>query len=1160
MKGCSDEACDSSKLHAVRKAERAKAVGEGGASVDRVVQCWDALQEHLCFEHHCILAVILRVNRMTMAREWFAESARQHAASQRASGELVPYRKTTGLLAGGLSPGAAVFATCELSDGKGRLVQVGRRGKVVGVATTGVEEAELRVLVEFEADGAQSSSRWNLIPDNHFTTKRTVAGGFELGAPVRTARELKLRNSPDTAVGLDCAGSVLGPVAHDPRRLSVEFENGVRMNVLPSDLAPPAELQLGQLVWLKAHVRRSGKIVVHEGGRGTVLGRANDVGSVRIRVKFESSAEGTESTVTVPPSHLTTAAPPPLPDGLEPGEVVWLTCDLTEGGKMLVHAGCRATVLKARESDGTVKVECDEEYDGTGTCSAFVDASMHLTRTQPEPKLGFRVGDACWSGAALELGTGLFSESIPALTAGTIIGHSPTGVHVRVRFGEFGATPVLCKASLIFASEEAARTNNASLVAAQRRQREAQLERDAERLRAERERMAQKALEEEEARRRTQKERAAEERRHAEMEVQAKERRAEARRRAEEESAAAKARAKADAAEREAKRAAAEAQREDVGTAIYRATCDGHLRSLRQQLKRLEGLGVKKRKAVQRWCNESGQTHLYVAAERNRAEEVVLLLDAHFALDLQLQPAAVGFEGATPLYAACERGHLRIVQILLQRGADPTRLVRGELTYSQVSRDAGHAEVADTVERAAEEWARRQARESARTQARETASTQPTAASSELRQPSGTAQRYQPRLNAITEDFDENLEEGEREGEGEGEREGGDGDGESGADEGAEGSGDEARTDRPLSYWQEQLETASTAEALRRAISAVELADHDRLVYGSTLDQARDRLEAMQLAAATSLESLGCALPSHLIAGGGLSLTSSSIAPKAFVSAHTILVVDCSGSMKRADVVASEEGARITRAQAVRDLLGQNFLRTQIDAGAVASERVSLIKIQGLAGVLRTLPFALFPLDASLSDRIADSLGEPHSHGPYLPALRLLARLVELVAPYLLPRAKTSVLFLSDGRPSDRVDQSVLPRQLDEALVRVHAAFTRTHSFLEAFQLLGFGEVDEDVLRAMARSMPGNVATFQACSGAGSYKALAQSVSTFSSSVVVSRLSSVSHIDGPARVLRSVNRTLDHHMARYNGCQVVRCPDDPALTCRCYLVILRACL
>jgi hypothetical protein len=52
-----------------------------------------------------------------------------------------------------------------------------------------------------------------------------------------------------------------------------------------------------------------------------------------------------------------------------------------------------------------------------------------------------------------------------------------------------------------------------------------------------------------------------------------------------------------------------------------------------------------------------------------------------------------------------------------------------------------------------------------------------------------------------------------------------------------------------------------------------------------------------------------------------------------------------------------------------------------------------------------------------------------------------------------MPRAKTNVLFLSDGRPSDRVDERLLPSRLLGELTHVHEALTRTHTYLESFQV-----------------------------------------------------------------------------------------------------------
>ena len=46
-----------------------------------------------------------------------------------------------------------------------------------------------------------------------------------------------------------------------------------------------------------------------------------------------------------------------------------------------------------------------------------------------------------------------------------------------------------------------------------------------------------------------------------------------------------------------------------------------------------------------------------------------------------------------------------------------------------------------------------------------------------------------------------------------------------------------------------------------------------------------------------------------------------------------------------------------------------------------------------------------------------------------------------------------------------RIDERVLPRELQGALERVNEAFVCSQSFLESFQLLGFGEADETARR-----------------------------------------------------------------------------------------------
>ena len=246
-------------------------------------------------------------------------------------------------------------------------------------------------------------------------------------------------------------------------------------------------------------------------------------------------------------------------------------------------------------------------------------------------------------------------------------------------------------------------------------------------------------------------------------------------------------------------------------------------------------------------------------------------------------------------------------------------------------------------------------------------------------------------------------------------------------------------------------------------------------------------------------------------------------------SAHTVLVVDCSGSMRNDDVATGNDGEYIARFEAVRRVLLESFVRGQLAAGAQPSERVSLIKIQTDGRDDLAVPFALFPLDSGLADRISSALSEPRSHGHYLPALRRLRRLIELTRPHLLAHARTSVLLLTDGKPSDQCDPRELKQLIRDDLAQLDG--------LEQFQLLGFGEADEATLSMMAANVPGGVATCELIQGPGGYTSLMTSVSTFSSSVTISRVSSVSAVTHK-KPLRRVSRSFTERLDRYPDCDI----------------------
>ena len=123
------------------------------------------------------------------------------------------------------------------------------------------------------------------------------------------------------------------------------------------------------------------------------------------------------------------------------------------------------------------------------------------------------------------------------------------------------------------------------------------------------------------------------------------------------------------------------------------------------------------------------------------------------------------------------------------------------------------------------------------------------------------------------------------------------------------------------------------------------------------------------------------------------------------------------------------------------------------------------------------------------------------------------------------------VLFMTDGKPSDPVDARVLPGALAEALRVLHEACPKV-----SVQLLGFGEADTRTLEAMVAALPGGVASCNLVRN--DVATLQQSVSTFSNSVSVSRISSVANHSGPRRPLRRINRSLVERREVYAGCEV----------------------
>jgi hypothetical protein len=133
--------------------------------------------------------------------------------------------------------------------------------------------------------------------------------------------------------------------------------------------------------------------------------------------------------------------------------------------------------------------------------------------------------------------------------------------------------------------------------------------------------------------------------------------------------------------------------------------------------------------------------------------------------------------------------------------------------------------------------------------------------------------------------------------------------------------------------------------------------------------------------------------------------------PQAWTS-HTVLVIDQSGSMRKADMRDCAN-----RADAVWVCLALDWIGPQLETGeAKATDVVSVVSMNAGATVLLKHK----PVDWLLYNKLLhfrDTL-VPRSHGHYIPALDTAE---ELLSEHKFGGCALQLMFLSDGRPSDRV-------------------------------------------------------------------------------------------------------------------------------------------
>lgn len=234
-------------------------------------------------------------------------------------------------------------------------------------------------------------------------------------------------------------------------------------------------------------------------------------------------------------------------------------------------------------------------------------------------------------------------------------------------------------------------------------------------------------------------------------------------------------------------------------------------------------------------------------------------------------------------------------------------------------------------------------------------------------------------------------------------------------------------------------------------------------------------------------------------------------------TSHTVLVVDQSASMKTCDIFDFRN-----RSMAVFGTLALDFVaRQRVSGEATDADVVSLILMRNEAEVA----FEREPMGLVLYNRLVGlhDEGVPRSHGNFLPALDEAKRLLN---NQVHGGCALSLLFLSDGRPSDQIS-CCLPNATSLITDRVRdlaAVFGQQLSV----STLGFASRDQDfsVLEAMAGAAreAGSQGEFHRpeLSSEGLGTAIAHSVSSLTATRV--RLTTLAAQDNQPRALRQVDR------------------------------------
>lgn len=328
------------------------------------------------------------------------------------------------------------------------VVREGGDGVIVGPAnSTG------RICVQFENREDHSENRLNCLPDE---LRHTLAGGYQIGVQVKSARPIHARNG--TFIPTGTSGTVLGPARQQLNgphsqpslaKLSVLFSlNGTEAKEVSCELddvetAIAGNFRRGNAVIATRDLRVGGVVVVREGVLGTVVGPSSSDSLHRVTISFSHREDGSRNRLNCVINEIRLY----LAGGFEVGARVHVVRPVTDGQPQLA-IGSVGTVVGPASEDPLARlvVRLDNRLPNGGSIEREVrsdDVALMIAG-------GFRRGESVVAAKDLRV------KSLVVVkqgVVGTVVGQSATDPSGRV--------------TVTFARREDGRCNNLNVVPAE---------------------------------------------------------------------------------------------------------------------------------------------------------------------------------------------------------------------------------------------------------------------------------------------------------------------------------------------------------------------------------------------------------------------------------------------------------------------------------------------------------------------------------------------------------------------------------------------------------------------------------------------------------------------------------------------------------------------